>query len=53
MRKLFYFLLIPAVLAMSGQKSFAGEMVLAMAAPKAEAGDLENTLYMELKDGLV
>ena len=53
MRKLFYFLLIPAVLAMSGQKSFAGEIVLAMAGPKAEAGDLENTLYMELEDGRV
>ena len=53
MWKLFYLLLIPAVLAMSGQNSFAGEMVLAMAAPKAEAGDLENTLYMELKDGRV
>ena len=36
MRKLFYLLLIPAVLTMSEQKSFAGEMVLAMAGPKAE-----------------
>ena len=53
MRKLFYLLLIPAVLAMSAQKSFAGEMVLAMAGPKAEAGDPENTLYMELEDGRV
>ena len=53
MRKLFYLLLIPAVLTMSGQKSFAGEMVLAMAGPKAEGGDLENTLYMELEDGRV
>ena len=53
MRKLFYFLLIPAVLAMSGQKSFAGEMVLAMAAPKAGASVPENTLYMELEDGRV
>jgi len=53
MRKLFYLLLIPAVLTMSEQKSFAGEMVLAMAGPKAEGGDLENTLYMELEDGRV
>ena len=53
MRQCFYLLPVAMVIAMAGQTSYAGEMILAMAGPKSEAKDLENTLYMDLEEGRV